>query len=277
MAQGVSGLTKIAIDTGTIAEGASIAAYVTDAAGALITSTLVGGDQSLDVNITQSVLPTGAATETTLASILSELQGYTYAEDSAHSSGDIGIMGLAVRNDAGTSLVSADGDYSPLSVDATGALRIVGSIVVNEAGDYAEDSAHSSGDFGYFNLAVRNDAQSTTLTSATGDYSGFAVDDKGAMFVKDIANKSNLQQVVTVGTSAVALPASPLANRSSMFVQMLSGGDLYLGSATVTNSGSTRGFMIGKGGYVTIDAGPANAVYGIANAAGKDVLVWEFA
>lgn len=277
MAQGVAGLTKIAVDTSSIGDGASIAAYLVDSAGTLLTSSLVGGAQALDVNIVQSVLPTGAATETTLASILSEIEGLSYAEDSAHSSGDMGIMGLAVRNDAGTSLVSADGDYSPLSLDANGALRVSGSITVNEAGDYAEDSAHSSGDTGYFNLAVRNDNQSTTFTSASGDYSGVAVDDKGAMFVKDIANKSNLQQIVTVGTSAVALPASPLSNRSSMFIQMLSSGKLYLGSATVTSSGSTRGIQLGNGGYVTIDAGPSNAIYGIADAANKDVAVWEFA
>ncbi len=277
MSQGVAGLTKIAIDTGSIGDGASIAAYLVDAAGTLLTSTLVGSDQALDVNIVQSVLPTGAATETTLASLLSELQGVTHAEDAAHASGDLGVMGLAVRNDAGTSLVSADGDYSPLSLDANGNLRVSGALTVDEAGDYAEDSAHSSGDVGYFMLGVRNDNQATTMTSATGDYASFSVDDRGAMYVKDVAAKTNLQQIVTVGTTAVALPASPLAGRSSMFIQMLSGGQLYLGSATVTNSGATRGIQLGNGGYVNVDVGPGNLVYGVASAAGKDVAVWEFA
>lgn len=277
MSQGVAGLTKIAVDTASIGDGASIAAYLVDSAGTLLTSTLVGGDQALDVNIVQSVLPTGAATETTLASVLSELQGVTHAEDVAHVSGDLGVMGLAVRNDAGTSLVSADGDYSPLSVDANGALRVAGSFTVDEAGDYAEDSAHVSGDVGYFTLGVRNDNQATTMTSADGDYASFSVDDRGAMYVKDVAAKSNLQQIITVGTTAVALPASPLAGRSSMFIQMLSSGQLYLGSATVTNTGATRGLQIGNGGFVNIDVGPGNLVYGIANAAGKEVAVWEFA
>ena len=274
---GVAGFTKIAIDTGTIGDGASIAAYVTDAAGTLVTSTLVGGDQSLDVNVTQSALPTGAATEATIASILSEIAALSFAEDSAHSSGDMGVMGLAVRNDAGTSLVGTDGDYAPFSLDASGALRISGSITVNEAGDYAEDSAHSSGDAGYFQLAVRNDDQATVATSASGDYSQFSVDDAGALFVKDTAARSNLQQVITVGTTAVALPASPLAKRASMFIQMLSSGQLYLGSATVSSSGATRGLQLGNGGFINVDVGPANLVYGIASAAGKDVAVWEFA
>jgi len=46
------------------------------------------------------------------------------AEDAAHSSGDVGVMALAVRNDAGTALAGSDGDYIPPSTDATGALRM---------------------------------------------------------------------------------------------------------------------------------------------------------
>jgi hypothetical protein len=45
------------------------------------------------------------------------------AEDAAHTSGDTGVMALAVRNDAGTTLVGADGDYAPLSVNANGHLN----------------------------------------------------------------------------------------------------------------------------------------------------------
>ncbi len=44
------------------------------------------------------------------------------AEDAAHSSGDVGVMPLAVRNDALATLAGADGDYAPLQVDANGAL-----------------------------------------------------------------------------------------------------------------------------------------------------------
>jgi len=351
---GNAGKTKIVVDTGVLADGDSIAAYLV-AGGTQLTAT----GTALNVSITGTVpLPTGAATETTLASVLSELQAITFAEDSAHVSGNLGVMALSVRNDAGTSLVSADGDYAPLSVDAAGNLRVSGSFSFNEAGDYAEDAAHVSGDIGYFNLAVRqdtlanstsadgdygafkinsvgslytndtnaiaqlvlanasldaieatsgttntavlalqkvedaahssgdsgimslgvrNDDQATTATSANADYGSIAVDDRGAVFTKSTSARSNLQQIMTVGTTAVALPAAPLAKRSSMFVQMLSSGQLYLGSATVTNSGATRGLQIGNGGFVSLDVGPANLVYGVASAAGKDVAVWEFA
>jgi len=47
------------------------------------------------------------------------------AEDAVHSSGDTGVMMLGVRNDAGTAL-AADGDYIPLSIDSSGAVRVTG-------------------------------------------------------------------------------------------------------------------------------------------------------
>lgn len=50
---------------------------------------------------------------------------YDYAEDSPHVSGDVGAFVLAVRNDAGTPL-AANGDYIPITTDATGALRVTG-------------------------------------------------------------------------------------------------------------------------------------------------------
>lgn len=304
---GSAGKTQIIVNAASIPDGDSIASYLVDSLGQLLTSTLVGGLQSLDVNVAQSVLPTGAATEATLAtraseatvatlateatvatlatevtvgSILSELQSITFNEDDAHTTGDAGVMALAVRNDSGSVLAGTTGDYIPLTTDSTGALRTIisGTILANIEGDYAEDSAHVDGDRGLFMLSVRNDNQSTTFAGTTGDYAPIATDKKGAIYTKDISNGANLQQIVTVGNLlAVALPTAPLADRNSMFIQMLSGGKLYLGSATVTSSGATRGLLLGQGGFVNLSAGPSAAIYGIADGAGKEVAVWEFA
>jgi hypothetical protein len=46
------------------------------------------------------------------------------AEDSPHTTGDVGVMALAIRNDSGAVSAGADGDYVALTTDATGALRI---------------------------------------------------------------------------------------------------------------------------------------------------------
>lgn len=47
------------------------------------------------------------------------------AEDAAHTSGNVGVMALGVRQDTGgTPMAGTDGDYIPLSVDANGYLRV---------------------------------------------------------------------------------------------------------------------------------------------------------
>lgn len=81
--------------------------------------------------VTSSVLPTGAATAanqsteiTSLASIDTTLTGLSKAEDAVHASGDKGVMALGVRKDLGGSLVSADGDYAPYQLTASGAIQV---------------------------------------------------------------------------------------------------------------------------------------------------------
>ncbi len=48
------------------------------------------------------------------------------AEDAAHTSGDVGVMHLGVRNDAATSFGGAEGDYVPAAHDAYGNTRVRG-------------------------------------------------------------------------------------------------------------------------------------------------------
>jgi len=241
------GKTQIAANTGAIANGDNIASYLVDAAGTLLTSQ---------------------------AGKLDVYPVTTFAEDIAHTTGDLGGFMLAVRNDAGTSLVSADGDYSGLSVDSTGKLWTAASLPSTQDFTLAEDSAAVSGQILAMIGAVRSDTAGT-LVSADGDAAWFQQNAVGELRVINKSETAILQQVITVGTTAVALPTAALANRKSLMVQMLSGGQLYVGSATVTSSGATRGVQLGKGGFVNFDVGPSVAVYGIADAAGKDVAVLE--
>lgn len=60
------------------------------------------------------------------------------AEDAAHTSGDVGVMALAVRNDTLAALSGADGDYSPLQVDDLGAQY------VNQGNFYSTNNALTS-------------------------------------------------------------------------------------------------------------------------------------
>lgn len=63
------------------------------------------------------------------------------AEDAAHTSADVGVMALAVRRDANTTLVDTDGDYAPIQVDANGGLKVSIIAGAGSGGTSATDDA----------------------------------------------------------------------------------------------------------------------------------------
>ena len=67
------------------------------------------------------------------------------AEDAAHTSGDVGVMALGVRNDnAATSRSGANADYTPLAVNAAGEVFVVqrsGATLANGAGTVTTSTA----------------------------------------------------------------------------------------------------------------------------------------
>ena len=100
------------------------------------------------------------------------------AEDSAAAGGEEGVMMLAVRRDAASSGVSADGDFAALSVTSDGSLRVSGSSGTTQ---YAEDAAHSTGDQVVVMGAVRRDT--VAVGSGTdGDYSTINVNASGRLY-----------------------------------------------------------------------------------------------
>jgi len=179
---------KLIYDATTPSDGDSIAAFLH--ATLKLTSTTLGGKEALDVNIAGS---TGLG---------------IYDEDTAHVSGDKGQQILAVRSDAGGSLVSDNGDYTPLSVNAAGELRVAADISVSTGSDKAEDSAHVSGDIGTYILGV----QQSTLSSsnADGDYGSLKLDSLGRLWTNaviggDVADSAaDSGNPIKVGARAIA-------------------------------------------------------------------------
>ena len=118
------------------------------------------------------------------------------AEDAAHSSGDTGVMTLAVRNDTPAALGGSDGDYAPLQVNSAGSLYTkdetgeAGSILVTGttavtsaisgtafiAIQFIEDSVFDSGNDGLISAANQL-YPSTQYTGTDIDTDGGAVAD----------------------------------------------------------------------------------------------------
>ncbi len=299
---------RIVYDPTLDADSDKIGAYLKDAAGTLLTSTLVSGKQSLDVNVTQSALPSGAATEATLATLATEvtaaailadtssidsnvasilsdtssidatLSALSKAEDSVHGSGDQGVMALGVRNDAGTPL-AADGDYIPFSMDANGALRVAAEVSVEPSdAEYAEDSAHSSGDVGLQILAVRNDAGGS-LVDTDGDYGSLQLNAQGELRVaasvaSSVPNTAILVSQNDVSNTAELVVASALSSRKKILIENASQARaVFLGhDNTVTDA---DGFRLSAGSVIELELGPAIDLYAITAAGTADLRIFE--
>ena len=81
---------------------------------------LVNSGNPVPVSATSLPLPTGAATQTTLAAILAAFR----AEDSAAVSGDLGLPLLAMRQLADTTSTDTDGDYTLIKIDEEGRVKV---------------------------------------------------------------------------------------------------------------------------------------------------------
>jgi len=190
------GKDKLILDTTALSDSDNVGAYIRSAAGTLITHTTIGSKEALDVNIVSG--PDDAV----------------YDEDSAHVSGDKGNFMLAVRRDADTSMVSADGDYAPLQVDENGRLKVVADLEVNISMEKAEDSAHTDGDIGSFSLGVRQDTLASSV-SADGNYAALKVNSRGGLWsvpVGTVADSvTDTENPVKIGMRTLAGPLAALA------------------------------------------------------------------
>lgn len=255
---------------------------------------------------------------------------YVFAEDTAHTSGDLGGFSLAVRRDARSSGASASGDYASFNVNSVGELwvkdeDVYGQLVLANAsldaieadademnisinnieadidemnislnnveasalsidtslnnieGFFkAEDSIHVSSDMGMQSLAVRKDAYGSSV-SADGDYASMLQWGNGELKVVNIANGSILQQRITVAATATALPTSALSFRKSLMIQNGGTTSIWVGSGTVTSSGTTEGIEVPKNSFMELEVGPAVSVFGITSTGTNNVKVLEMA
>lgn len=125
--------------------GGSGTEYTEDAAaaanpvgGALILvrrDTLTAAEVSADGDNVAAKATSKGELRTSDADVLAELVSAHKAEDAAHSSGDKGIMSLAVRRDTAASGAGADGDYATFNVDSSGQLWVrIGAMAALPAG-----------------------------------------------------------------------------------------------------------------------------------------------
>jgi len=226
---------KLILDTANLTESDNVGAYVRSSSGTLITHTTLLGNEALDVHPT------------------ADGDSGVFVEDSAHLSGDRGQFVLGVRNDANTSLVSADGDYAPLQVDSVGRLKVQADLDLTSSFEKAEDSVHVSGDIGSYVLAVRDDT--LTADAADGDYISFKVSDRGALWTSPVGtvddDAADTEFPVKVGSKTQFGAAIPAISTSGDRANLIS--DKY--RRTRVNNSANVGI---KRSAVTIGTTAAN-------------------
>lgn len=185
---------------------------------------------SLNVNVT------GGATGTT-----------QYAEDTAHADGDMGVEMLAVRRDTLAASTDTDGDYSTLSVNATGALYVhVNNTVTVQATDldirdlsHAQDSVRIGDGTDLANVTAAGELNVLATAQPGVDIGDVTVNNAAgaaAVNIQDGGNSITVDGTVTVTATdldirdltlaqdAVKISANTTANgvTNPIFVQVVS-------------------------------------------------------
>lgn len=175
-----SGNLKVAIISGAGSGGTAIADAAAFTRGSTSATPIAGVVETSAPTLTNGnagtiSLTTGGAVRVDVTS--GGVPGFS--EDTAHTSGDVGVMVFGVRNDAGTALAGTTGDYIPFSMDSSGAVRVVGSSGTTQ---YVEDVASAGAESLCLMGAVRRDTAASS-SGTDGDYSTVNTDNSGRIWV----------------------------------------------------------------------------------------------
>jgi len=138
----------------------------------------------------------------------------------------------------------------------------------------AEDAVHASGDTGVLALGIRNDNAATALTSATGDYSGQAVDINGSLFTRDAPSNTPTLANVAGSVTSVTIRAANSARRS-LIIYNDSASDVYLAYGATASTTSFTILLPSLGTTTITGAEYAGIVTGIWNTAVGNARVTE--
>lgn len=239
---------RLVFDPSDTTESDNIGAYLRDAAGNLLTSTLVSGKQALDVNII------GTASDG------------IYAEDSTATDAENLVAIAAVRQDALSNDVTASGGHGWTKIDSRGALWTA------PVGTSADGSADTEQP-----VKVGAKALAGVLAATAGNNRVNMVTDLyRRLWVNDSPNIAILSSNQAVdNTAAFPLPATALAGRRRMIIQNNGTKDIYIGATGVT---AANGAPLARGASMSLDISDSVVVYGKGSSVtASDIRILELA
>lgn len=255
------GKERLVFDPANASEGDKIAGYLYGAGGTLITSTTVGADEGLDVNVLNTI--TVSATDL-------DIRDLSASQDSVKI-GD-GTDFLAINADGSINITDNGGS---ITVDGTVAATQSGSwtVAATQSGTWTIDSITNPVTVTATNLDIR-DLSHAQDSVKIGDGTDFlAINADGSINVVNtadpaLADTALAAAAVSVTTTATNLVASALSARKYLFVQNLGNRSIYLGASGVTTS---SGFRLSPGAVMDARIGAAVSLYGITDSGTQDV------
>ena len=181
-----------------------------------------------------------------------------YAEDSPHTSGDVGLHMLSVRQDTLASSTSADGDYASLKVNALGELYTTASV----SGDVADDAVDSGNPL---KVGSRSTDAALTELSAAGDRADLISDIYRRIMVNSSAAIAVAQSVLAVDDTlgGTQIASTALSGRRKILIQNVGSNEVFLGASGVT---AANGIELKKRTSVELELGEHVDIYAICSA-----------
>lgn len=256
-------------DTNTIADSDKVGAYLLDGSGVQLTSTLNGGAQSLDVNLT------GSSGSIEVEATDLDIRDLSASQDEV-GIGD-GTNSLVVESDGSINVNAAFSD--PLKFRLDGSVVEVVEDTVTPANNQPLP-VKLSGTTGDINITagdlnVQNDHTGANFDSIRiGDGTETAnITPENDLQVVDALQDSIQASSETVGTSAVQLASTALANRKMITVVNESNQAIYLGGSNAVLT--SDGYPVYPGEERTLKASATVAIWAIGEKAGQNVRVLE--
>jgi hypothetical protein len=180
-----------------------------------------------------TVLSAGAAVvgEVTIGAATGAAGDLAKIEDAQHASGDVGVMSLAVRNDALAALGGTDGDYVPFQADAAGAL-------------YTRPHSSSTGGCKMFTSVDLDESEEDPASSAVTIYGIYAWNATAAPLWLQLFNTNTVTVGTTAPTNNYLIPGNADSDGAGVVLPIPVCGLAYSTALTVaitTGSGTDNG------------------------------------
>jgi hypothetical protein len=177
------------------------------------------------------------------------------AEDSPHTTGDVGVMALGVTNEDGSQFAAFDDDYTPIATNRAGAVYGIISNVNLYSGQQpgsiikSEDIASNASDVGVASMGITEDALSVDQNLAD-DYGILKLDRVGRLITTLAPAGESFQScsASNTGTTDIAIKTAVASNR------------IYVTSIDCSNSSAVPSQLAIKDGATIIAVGGVAAV-----------------